>query len=145
MIPAEHHPAPRARAEAPGSNQSSEQHLREWVEQVHRQTIKDCPPRPQSPERPTVHFTELPPAAPGSPLEHEWEYYRRVVGSLLTAGHEGRWVLIKDNVLLGPWDTYAEARAVAIQHYFLEPVLIRQILTREPVLRGPFLSLPCQA
>ena len=46
-------------------------------------------------ERPTIHFSELAPAAANSPLAVEWEKYRQEVGHLIEEGHEGKWVLIK--------------------------------------------------
>jgi hypothetical protein len=51
-------------------------------------------------------------------------------------------VLIKGEKIIGIWDTEEQAREVALQKYLMQPVLIHQVLTREPVLRGPsFLRL----
>jgi hypothetical protein len=86
-------------------------------------------------ERPTIHYTELAPAAPNSPLAAEWETYRREVGRLIEAGHEGKWVLIKGEELVGLFDTEEQALDVRAERFFRQLVLVRQILAREPVLR----------
>ena len=38
----------------------------------------------------TIHWSELPPAEPGSPCAAEWETFRRELGRLLAEGHEGK-------------------------------------------------------
>jgi hypothetical protein len=52
---------------------------------------------------------------------------------LLAEGHEGKWLLIKE--LVGIWDTEAQANEVRVAHFALQPVLMKQILAREPILR----------
>jgi hypothetical protein len=84
-------------------------------------------------ERPTIHDGE--PAPPGSLFCAERECYRREVGRLLAEGHEGKWVLVKGEAILGPFDTEEEALGVRAERFFGQPVLVQQILTREPVLR----------
>ncbi len=74
-------------------------------------------------------------AAPGSLLKAEWDFYRRVVGRLLAEGREGQWLLIKDEEIVGVWDTEAEADAVRRERFLTQPVLMKQVLAREPVLR----------
>jgi len=91
-------------------------------------------------EWPTIHYTELAPARPDFPLYAEWETYRREVGRLLAEGHEGRWILIKGEEIIGIWDTEAEAHHEGIVRYYIprrEGFLLHQILTRERVIRGP--------
>lgn len=106
-----------------------DQKRREALEEARRQ-----PPPPPVPPR-TIHYTELPEGRPESPLCQEWNYYRREVGHLLAEGNEGKWVLIKGEQVIGIWDTFEEARHVASQRYLMQPVLIHQIQTREPLLR----------
>jgi hypothetical protein len=111
---------------------------RALVEQVHREAIEQgrvgfLPPH----EPPTIPYTELPDTKPDSPLYREWNYYRREVGRLLAEGQEGRFVLIKGEEVIGIWNTEEEARAVALQKYLMQPCLIHQVRSREPVLRGP--------
>jgi hypothetical protein len=92
---------------------------------------------PRTVEAPTIHYTELPEDTSGGRGSTEWNFYRREVGRLLAEGHEGRWVLLKGEEVVGIWDTEAEARAAAVQRYLMQPVVIRQVLVRERVLRGP--------
>jgi hypothetical protein len=82
----------------------------------------------------TIHHSQLVPAAPNSPLAVEWEFYRREVDRLIGAGHEGKWVLIKGEEIIGIFDTEEQAYAVGSARFLLQPKLIHRILTREPVL-----------
>jgi hypothetical protein len=78
---------------------------RSLVEQVHRDAIEQGLVSPPSlHERPTISYTELPPARTDSPIASEWDFYRREVGRLLAEGHENRWVLIKGQEIVGIWD-----------------------------------------
>jgi hypothetical protein len=88
-------------------------------------------------ERPTVHYTALPAGSPDSLIAREWSFYRRAAGQLLAEGHEDQWVLIRDESIIGIWDTQEEAEAVASYRYPSEPGLIHQIQRYEQVLRGP--------
>jgi hypothetical protein len=90
---------------------------------------------PPTNEPQTIHYTELPPAQPHSPLTQAWNFYRREVGRLLADSHEGRFVLIKGEELIGIWDTEQEAEAVAHQRCWRQPCLIHQVRTCEPLLR----------
>src|SRR5205823_4698049 len=83
----------------------------------------------------TVHYTELLPAEPDSPLAAEWETYRREVGRLLAEGHEGRHILIKGNEIIGIWDTDEEAYSEGRRRFPLEPILVHKIQERERMLR----------
>jgi hypothetical protein len=85
-------------------------------------------------ERPTIHYTQLPPLPPGSLFYTEREFYRREVGRLIAEGHEGKWLLIKGEDLIGIFDTQEQALEVRAERFFGQPVLVQQILTREPVL-----------
>ena len=111
---------------------------RALVEQVHREAIEqgrvEAPPQY---EPTTIPYTELPDGKPDSPVNQEWNFYRREVGRLLAEGQEGRWLLIKGEGIIGIWDTREEAEAVALQKYLMQPCLIHRIRSREPVLRGP--------
>lgn len=74
-------------------------------------------------------------APPGSPVATEWNFYRRIIGRLLEDGHEGKWLLIREEELVGIWPTLAEANTVRLERYPQQPVLMKQILTQEPILR----------
>jgi hypothetical protein len=53
----------------------------------------------------------------------------------LAEGHENRWVLIKGEEIIGIWDTEEDARAVALSKYLMQPCLIHQVRSREPLVR----------
>ena len=86
--------------------------------------------------RRTIHWTELTSDTTG-PLKSEWNVYCREVGRLLAEGQENRWVLIKGEEIIGIWDTREEAAALADERFFLQTVLVRQILEWEPLIRLP--------
>jgi hypothetical protein len=110
----------------------------QWLQQHDRERLLQNPPPPQPlSERPTIPWTELPEATPGTRSSTEWNFYRQQVGRLLGEGHEGRWVLIKDEEIIGIWDTQQQADQVRAQRFLKQDVLIQQVLSREPVLRGP--------
>lgn len=92
---------------------------------------------PVTVERPTIPHTELPEDTSDNPSADAWNLYRQEVGRMLAEGHGGRWVLIHGKEIVGIWGSRDEAKAVALERYLMQPVLIRQILSREPVLRGP--------
>jgi hypothetical protein len=82
-----------------------------------------------------IHWTELPEDT--GPLAKESNCYRREVGRLLAEGHEGRWLLIKGEEIIGIWDTREEASAAADERFLLQQVLVKQILEWEPLIRLP--------
>jgi hypothetical protein len=99
--------------------------------------VKDLPPPPRR-EPPTIHFTELPDMRPGDILATEYNHYRRVVGQLLAEGHEGKWLLLENEEIIGIWDTQEEADQVRVERFLMQAVLMKQILTREPILRNGY-------
>jgi hypothetical protein len=108
--------------------------LLQWVIEEERKR----PPKPEPPrERPTIHWTELKELPPGERGAQEWNFYVKQIGRLLAEGQEGRWVLVKGEEIIGIWDTEKEADQVRVERFLKEPVLIQQILTREPIYRGP--------
>jgi hypothetical protein len=114
------------------------EHERDRVEKITREAAERLRLQPlPSAERVTIHCTELPEDTSDSPIAGEWNFYRREVGRLLAEGQEGKWLLIKGERIIGIWDSEAVAHQVAVQKFLMQPVLILQILTREPVLRGP--------
>ena len=81
----------------------------------------------------TIHYSQLPPAEPDSRIAQEWETYRREVSRLLAEGDEGRFVLIKGDQIIGLFDTCEEARAAGAGRFLLQPYLIQQVRSREPL------------
>jgi hypothetical protein len=88
-------------------------------------------------EGPTIHWSELPEDTRGDEHARDWNFYRREVGRLLAEGHEGKWVLIKGEQIIGICDTREEAFAVADERYPMQQYLVHQIQIREPLLRMP--------
>ncbi len=80
------------------------------------------------------HAWEPPPEAPpDSPIATEWNFYRRQVGHLLAAGNEGKRVLIKGERIIGIWDSFEAANQA--QASVAQPVILKRVLEREPLLR----------
>jgi hypothetical protein len=93
----------------------------------------------------TIHHTELGPAQPGSPLSTEWDVYRREVGRLLAEGHEGRWILIKGEEILGIFDKREDASTLGYKRFLLDGFLVHQIQTRERIYRvAPIYWMSCR-
>jgi hypothetical protein len=121
----------------------------EQVVRVERERVLAAPPAPSPPPPlaplPPIHYTELPEDTSGGPLSVEWNVYRREVSRLLAEGHEGRWVLIKGEEIVGIWDSEVEAQVAAVALPF--PVALRRVLTWEPVRRTPLFMLrrPCRS
>ena len=117
---------------------------RALVEAMHRGTAAKLSTAPQSPaDRASIHYTQLPPAMPGEPLFQEWNTYCREVGRLLDEGLVGRHVLIKDETVVGVYDTWDAAREAGLQRYLLEPFFVHAIRSEEPYLRVRGLNFPC--
>jgi len=137
------HPSP---LDLPGNPDSRHALLLDLLLELDRETLKRSSlknPERKQPPRNTIHYSELPPSIPNSPLAEEWDFYRREVGRLLAEGLEGKHVLIKGEAIIGIWDTHEQAYEVALQKYLRQPVLIKQVLTREPVLKTPYVFSRC--
>ena len=119
--------------------------VNELVQRLRQEELAHLSPAAPAahPEQPTVHYTDLPEDTSGDSSAREWNFYRREVGRLLAEGQQGKWVLIKGEAIIGVWDSREQAKAVALERYLMQPVLIHQVLTREPVLRGPTYSWQC--
>jgi hypothetical protein len=117
------------------------------VEQVHRAATDQDPIKslPATVESPTLAFTELPEAQPDSPLDHEWNFYRGQVKRLLEEGYEGQFVLIKGEQIIGIWGTHEEAKAVALRKFLMQPCLIHQVRSQEPLVRMSARFWGCQS
>ena len=86
------------------------------------------------PERPKIHYSELPPLI-GDQLQEEHETYRAIVGRLIAEGHEGEFVLIKGSDVIGFWATQQEAIAEGRRRFPLQPIYVHQVQTWEPLNR----------
>ena len=107
----------------------------------YRSSFKQAIPRESSVNEPsTPSFQDaLGDAPPGSPIKVEWDFFRRELPRLLAEGHEGRWVLIKGEEIIGLFDTFREARSVGTRSYGLAPMLVQQILRwYKPIRAGNY-------
>jgi hypothetical protein len=104
-----------------------------------REGSQEARQRQPVPARPTqtIPCTELPDDSSDSRAAKNWNFYRREVARLLAEGQEGHWVLISDEKIAGIWPTEEEANRVRLHRFLMQDVLVHQILTREPILRGP--------
>ncbi len=108
----------------------------ESLQQQEREWLRQHPTTRLPVAEPTIHWSELPAPAPGDRIAVEWNVYRAEVGRLLAEGNAGRWVLIVGEKLIGVWNTEAEARTVRDLRFSKQGVLLRQILERDPIIRG---------
>jgi hypothetical protein len=116
---------------------------RALVEAMHREAVERLRAQALPPaEAPTIHYTELPEASPDSPLYQAWNTYRREVGRLLAERQEGKFVLVKDDAVIGLYDTWDAAREEGLWRYLLNPFLVHQAHRREPILRLRGYNLP---
>jgi hypothetical protein len=107
------------------------------IEQMHREAVqRHTPATTLSRDLPTIHYTELPEASADSPLQREWNTYRREAARLLAQGHAGRHVLIKGEDIIGLWDTRVEAICAGYERFLGQAFLVHQVQEREPVLRN---------
>jgi hypothetical protein len=74
-----------------------------------------------------------------NPISREWDVFRRERPRLLAEGHEGRWVLIKGEEIIGLFDSRQEAMTVGTLKFGLVPMLVDQILrSYKPVRAGKY-------
>lgn len=108
----------------------------ELVRAIHQIAMEDYRKDPLPPyEPPTIHYRELPDGDADNPIKTEWDFYRREAPRLLAEGHEGKFVLIKGERIIGMWDTHQEADKVRREKFLMQNCLVQQILVREPVIR----------
>jgi hypothetical protein len=130
--------------EARERQRQEEERGRALVESSNRAALERHGQKPLRPtEQPNgIHYTKLPEAELGDVLGAEWNTYRREVGRLLSEGQGGRFVLIKDETILGLYDTWDAAREVGLQRFLMQPFLVHEIRAEEPYLRIRGVNLP---
>ena len=64
-------------------------------------------------------------------LDLEMETYRRELPNLMA--HEGQYVIIKGDHVLGTYDSYGDALKIGYAEYKLEPFLVKHISQTEQV------------
>ena len=102
------------------------------------------PPPPQPPKRTSVHYSELTEDHSSDPAAGGWNVYVREVGRLIAEGHEGKWVVIAGDKLIGVYDTEREADLVTITEKLLSPPVIKQVREQEPIRKLPFWYKRCR-
>jgi hypothetical protein len=74
------------------------------------------------------------------PLERELAYFSAERQNLLE-NHRGKFVLIKDEHLIGAFDTPAAAYSKGVSMFGLDPFLVKQVLDQDQVYRNAALGL----
>ena len=99
------------------------------------------PPAPPQPARPaSIHHTELTEDHSNDPAAAGYNVFVREVGRLIAEGHEGKWVVIAEERLIGVYETRQEAHGAIIDGKFPWPAILRQIRTRIPVPEYPLIG-----
>jgi hypothetical protein len=93
--------------------------------------------------RDTIPHTDLPEASADDLLCEEWNTYRREAARLLAESCEGKFVLIKGDQVVSLHDTWDVARQAGLRLYLLEPFLVHEVRSEEPILRLSGYTLPC--
>jgi hypothetical protein len=107
-------------------------------ERLQNQALPSLPVQEQA----GIHHTQLPEDASDRPLACEWNVYRREIGRLLAEGHEGRYVLIKGETVLGLFETWDLARTAGLERFLREPFFVHPVSATEPHLRLPGINHP---
>jgi hypothetical protein len=85
--------------------------------------------------RTSLHYTEVPALPPDSVLYQEYTTYRRELPRLLQEGHEGKFILIKGDTIIGLYSTHDEAVDEGRRRYLLKGFVVHPIREYEPVIR----------
>jgi hypothetical protein len=89
-----------------------------------------------------IHYTEMRKAQPGDPFFHEWNTYLRELPSMLAGGHEAQFVLLRDEEVVGFFETEREAQDAGLKRYLLGRFLVQQIRAYEPIFSARGYDLP---
>jgi hypothetical protein len=111
---------------------------------MHRQAwemVRQNPPPSVTPPK-GIHYTELPESKPGDTLASEWNTYYREVGRLLAESHEGKFVLIKGEEIIGLFPCWDGAWEVGLKRFGRTSFFVHEIRTEEPYLRVRGLNYP---
>jgi hypothetical protein len=94
------------------------------------------------PGRLRIHYTQVADLPPGSALYRESQTYRRELPRLLTEGHEGKFALIKGEVLVGVFADEREAFAQGYAQFLSQGFMVQPILEYEPVIQATWMFRP---
>jgi hypothetical protein len=88
------------------------------------------------PAYPCIHYSELGPNTRPTPLDLEWETYRKEVGRLIADGHEGQFVMIKGTEIVGFFDSFWDAHRAGLDQFgVFSPFFIHQVQTWERLFK----------
>jgi hypothetical protein len=86
-----------------------------------------------------VELESLPDLPPGSPLETEWNTFRRELPRLLKEGHRGRYALIQGETVAGVWDTFRDGLQAGYERFGLTPFMVQPVVIHQRPLRAGWL------
>ncbi len=111
--------------------------ITELYERLQREVADGNSPLPRTSPNPlpTIHYTALKENLSGTPLARSWNVYIRQVGRLLEEGHEGKWVLIANEEIVGVFVDRQAALRLAYSTYRERSPMIHQVSETEPVYR----------
>ncbi len=66
-------------------------------------------------------------------LKTEYEFYQKIKAQLLAEGREGKFVLIKDNSIIGFFEDAKEAYEAGVKKFGTGLFLVQKVLKEEPV------------
>ena len=78
----------------------------------------------------------MPEDATSRPFAREMAEYDRQKSALLSHAM-GQFVVVREETLIGPYSTYAEAYNEGVRNFGPVPMLIKQVLPQEPVSFAP--------
>ena len=64
-------------------------------------------------------------------LEREFATYRRELIKLIADGHGGRFALIRENAVLGIWNSPSEASEEGRRRFGMDPITVKRIDPRD--------------
>ncbi len=67
-------------------------------------------------------------------LQVEQQTYEREKAALISAGNEGKYVLVHGDQIAGVWGTYEDALSEGYARFQLNPFMVKQIQTIERIL-----------
>lgn len=88
----------------------------------------------ERPNRPVIHYTKLGPPRPDSELATEWELFRRELPRLLAEGHEGKYVLIKGDEIVGLYDTSDAGIAAGRRLFPNQHIAVQLVAEWQPLI-----------
>lgn len=86
------------------------------------------------PDYPAIHYTKLGPSRPDSELATETEVFIRELPRLLAEGHEGKYVLIKGDQIIGMWADQRAAIAEGRRLFPNQPIAVQLVAEWQPLI-----------